>query len=134
MSEDLYRQKLDWFKANEKPEVVLLVGDDRALTKIVLAWPNVTIRVRETVTPLARESENKIWEWLWENTEYSRQDLIAKSSLPEYGLDEKLAVLVGNRVLYPDGTINSFVQRYLREKVLRLFEAKPKQSRKKTTR
>jgi len=30
------------------------------------------------------------------------------------------------RIIYRDGTVNSFVQRYLREKVLKLFAAKPK--------
>ena len=34
--------------------------------------------------------------------------------------------LIGNRVLYPDGTVNSFVQRYLRDRVLKLFEPKVK--------
>jgi len=34
--------------------------------------------------------------------------------------------LIGNRIIYPDGTINSYVQRYLREQVVKLFEAKSK--------
>jgi hypothetical protein len=37
----------------------------------------------------------------------------------------KLRSLIGNRILYPDGTVNSFAQRYLRERVLKLFQAKP---------
>ena len=41
-------------------------------------------------------------------------------------VERKLKPLVGNRVLYPDGTVNSFVQRYLRERVLKLFDAKPR--------
>ncbi|HJX36106.1 MAG TPA: hypothetical protein VJ280_04010 [Dehalococcoidales bacterium] len=32
--------------------------------------------------------------------------------------------LIGNRILYPDGTVNSYVQRYLREKVINLFDKK----------
>jgi hypothetical protein len=36
-------------------------------------------------------------------------------------------------VIYPDGTINSFVQRYLRDRVLKLFEAKPARSTKPKT-
>jgi hypothetical protein len=41
-------------------------------------------------------------------------------------VERKLKPLVGNRVLYPDGTVNSFVQRYLRERVLKLFDTKPR--------
>jgi hypothetical protein len=42
-----------------------------------------------------------------------------------------LKPLIGNRIIYPDGTVNSFVERYLRERVVKLFEAKPKKSVKK---
>jgi len=69
-----------------------------------------------------------VWEWLWENTKYSRAELKEKIGVPlsELSLGIKMRPLIGNRVLYPDGTVNSFVQRYLREQVLKLFEAKPK--------
>jgi hypothetical protein len=50
----------------------------------------------------------------------------------ELGFDKKLRTLVGNRVIYPDCTINSYVQRYLREKVLKLFQTKPTRASAKT--
>ena len=78
------------------------------------------------------KDEAELWDWLWERAQYSRKELIQKSSLSEYGFDHRMRTLIGNRVLYPDGTVNSYVQRYLREKVLRLFEAKPKRTTKKT--
>ncbi len=56
--------------------------------------------------------------------EYPREELISKSGVSERTFDSKLATLIGNRVLYPDGTINSFVQRYLRKKVLKLLDVK----------
>ncbi len=52
---------------------------------------------------------------------------LAGSDVPERWaalVERKLKPLIGNRVLYPDGTVNSFVQRYLRERVLKLFDAK----------
>jgi hypothetical protein len=39
--------------------------------------------------------------------------------------------LIGNHIIYPDGTVNSFVERYLREQVIKLFEAKSKKLGKK---
>ena len=36
------------------------------------------------------------------------------------------------RGLYPDGTVNSFVLRYLRERVLKLLDAKPRKPAKGT--
>ena len=133
MKEDLYLQKLAWFKQNERPEVVLLVADDAERIKIVVAWTNLEVRRADKLTELTGESENEVWEWLWKNAKYSRTELIEKISVSfsESGLESKMRPLIGNRALYPDGTVNSFVQRYLREQVLKLFEAKPRRSSKK---
>jgi hypothetical protein len=126
LSEDLYAEKLAHFKENEKPEVVLLIADDLDLIKIVVAWTNTPVVHAQKPSPLHGDSESEVWEWLWRNAVYSREELAAKSALSEYGFEKKMTPLIGNRVLYPDGTANSFVQRYLRERVLKLFEAKPK--------
>ena len=128
MNEDLYLEKLAWFKQNERPEAVLLVADNPERIKLIVAWSNLDVKRAERLTELRGESENEVWEWLWENTKYSRAELKEKIGVPlsELSLGIKMRPLIGNRVLYPDGTVNSFVQRYLREQVLKLFEAKPK--------
>jgi hypothetical protein len=134
MSEDLYTEKLAWFKQNEKPEVVLLVADNPERIKIVVAWTNLNVKHTEKLTVLKGEGENEVWGWLWENAKYSKKELIEKAGIPlsELGLENKLKPLMGNRILYPDGTVNSFIQRYLRDQVVRLFEAKAKSSTKKS--
>jgi hypothetical protein len=77
-------------------------------------------------------SENEIWDWLWKNTKFSWTEFKAKAGVAysESVLEQKMRPLIGNRILYPDGTVNSFVQRYLRGEVAKLFEAKPKKTRK----
>jgi len=133
VDEDLYRQKLAWFKQNERPEVVLLIADNTERIKIVVVWGNLDVRRAEKLTELTGESENDAWEWLWQNAKYSRTDLMEKAgiSLSESALDRKIKPLIGNRVLYPDGNVNS-VQRYLRDRVVKLFEPKPKRSTRKS--
>ena len=125
--EDIYTEKLAWFKQNEKPEAVLLIADNPELIKIVVAWTSLDVRRVDNLTRLPSESESEIWEWLWQNTKYSLSELKEKIgiSFSELSLENKLKPLIGNRIIYPDGTVNSFVQRYLREQVLKLFEAKP---------
>ena len=130
MGDRLYEEKLRWFKENEKPEVVLFVGDDSTLTKIALAWTNTTTKRSQEIGPLQSDNESEVWNWLWKNTTYSRQELLTRSGVFEHGFDDRLAILIGNRILYPDGTLNSFVQRFLREKVLRLFDTRSAKSRK----
>ncbi len=51
-------------------------------------------------------------------------------SMPARALENKLRKLINNRIIYPDGTVNSFVQRYLREQVVRLFDPKLKKAAK----
>ena len=133
MREDLYTEKLAWFKKNARPEAVLLVADDPERINIIVAWSNLEVRRAEKLTKLKGESENKAWEWLWENAKYSKPELVRKIgiSFSESGLEGKIRPLIGNRILYPDGTVNSFVQRYLREQVLKLFDPKSKRSAQK---
>lgn len=113
MTEDLYAQKLAWFKRDENPEVVLLVADDPEFTKIVVAWTSLDVRSVGTISRPPAESEQEMWDWLWANARYSLDDLAEKSSLTAPLVERKLKPLIGNRVLYLDSTVNSFVQRYL---------------------
>ncbi len=133
MPEDIFVQKLEWFKQNEKPEVVVFVADNPELIKFIIAWTNTTVGRTEDATALCDESENAAWQWLWSNATFSEEELLANSGQSRYRFDQELKTLVGNRILYPDGTVNSFVQRYLREKVLSLFNARPKKRRSATT-
>jgi hypothetical protein len=133
MQEDLFVEKLNRFKQNEKPEAVLVIADNPDYIKIVVAWTNLRVQHNTELNNQAGESENESWEWLWGNTRFSLIELKTKAGVPyaETVLESKIRPLIGNRILYPDGTINSFVQRYLRERVLKLFEAKPKKMGKK---
>jgi hypothetical protein len=133
MIEDLYTEKLNWFKQNERPEVVLLITANPDLVKIVVAWTSLAVRRVNELTGLPGGSESETWEWLWENTTYSPKELKKKigTSLSEIALENKMKPLIGNRIIYPDGTVNSFVERYLREQVVKLFEVKPKRPVKK---
>ena len=132
MDENIYVEKLAWFKRNEKPEAVLLIAGDTERTKLVIAWTNSNVQINENLTKLDTESENEIWKWLWDNTTYSLKELKEKigTASSEIALENKMKPLVGNHIIYPDGTINSYVQRYLRERVVELFEAKIKESQK----
>ncbi|UCD09336.1 MAG: hypothetical protein JSU79_01450 [Dehalococcoidales bacterium] len=124
MTEGLYIETLNWFKQNEKPEIVLLLKDNPDFIRLIIAWANLDSKPLKKPKGTPGESENKRWEWLWENTKYSIKDLKEKigTSLSENALRNKIKPLIGNRIIYPDGSINSFVERYLREQVVQLFE------------
>lgn len=133
MSDDLYTEKLNWFKRNEKPEAVLLVADNPDLVKIIVAWTSLDIKRAGKLAELSGDSERDVWDWLWQNTLFSLAELKEKAGIPlaDWVVEKKMKPLIGNRIIYPDGTINSYVQRYLRERVVKLFKTKPKRSVKK---
>jgi hypothetical protein len=130
VSEALYTEKLAWFKQNEKPEAVLMIANNPELIKIIIAWTNLEIKPVEKWTNLSDNSENDIWDWLWKNASFSLAELKAKAGVPysESVLEQKMKPLIGNRILYPDGMVNSFVQRYLRSEVVKLLDTKLKKS------
>jgi hypothetical protein len=130
MPHQAYKEKLEWFKQNEKPEVILFIADSPELTRIVVAWTNTCVEQEENPPEPDGDSENAVWDWLWKNVSFSKEELFTKSSVPSHRFDERVDTLIGNRIICPDGTVNSFVQRYLREKVLGLFGARPKRSTK----
>ena len=129
-NESLYDDKLTRFKAEEKPEAVLVVAEDATLTKIVVAWPTVAVERKTASGKPSTDTDHEWWGWLWKNARYSQTEIAEKTGIRGGSLERKMEILIGNRVLYPDGTVNSFVQRYLREKVLKLFSSKPRKTAK----
>jgi hypothetical protein len=95
MIEDLYAEKLNWFKQNEKPEVVLLLAETPDFVKIVVAWTSLDVRRASKLTDLLGGSESEVWEWLWENTTYSLKELKEKigPSFSEIALENKMRPL-----------------------------------------
>ena len=56
MNNNLYTEKLAWFKQNERPEVVLLLANNPDLIKIVVAWTNLDVRRADTTTGFTDDS------------------------------------------------------------------------------
>jgi len=133
MRRSAWLDKLNGFKDNERPETVLLVAGNSELTRIVVAWTNTGVSRARRLSKCKGSDDENVWQWLWENARYSREELISKSGVAEATFQNKLNALIGNRVLHPDGTINAFVHRYLRAKVLKLLDIKRTRSASEST-
>ncbi|MBM3333540.1 hypothetical protein FJY63_02655 [Candidatus Sumerlaeota bacterium] len=129
MSRCIWTEKLDYFKGLERPEAVLLIAGSSQLVRIAVAWRDTRISKARRLTKSPRKSDEAVWRWLWESVRYSRKDLLARIPLSDSRTPRDFDALVANRVLYPDGTLNSFVERYLRERVLTIFKARSKNHR-----
>ncbi len=121
MRRNRFEDALDGFKQEEQPEAVLLVASHKDYVNIASAWMHVSVRRRRRLTKAAGTSEADEWDWLWENAQFSIESLRERSGVPEKRFQDRLDTLIANRVIYPDGSVNSFVRRYLHEKVLTLL-------------
>ncbi len=116
-----YNQVLEEFKANENPEAILVVGEDSLMTRLVLAWPNVARTETAPAEPLSEDWDDvKRWEWLWSGIQYSKKEIC--EVVGRTRLNVPLRVLIANRILYPDGTIHSYLTKFLRTRVIKLLE------------
>lgn len=114
-----FEEILQHFKASEQPECLLLISDDPASLKIAAAWTGMAVPRVEIPQPPPSVEER--WGWLWSRVSYSVADVALRTGLTVGLVERKLPALIANRTIYPDGTANSYVQRYLRERVLKLF-------------
>jgi hypothetical protein len=121
MKTDVWKQRLKAFKESEQPETVLVVAGQGELLRIIVAWMQTAVCRTRRLTKLQDESETQVWAWLWENMQYDRMELLTRVPNATAKTERNLDALIANRVLYPDGTVNAFVGRYLKHRVAGLF-------------
>jgi hypothetical protein len=121
MAGSKFQEELDAFRRAEQPEAVLLVAGNTEYVSIAAAWTDTSIRRRRRPGGPPGVSDAARWNWLWENVSFSGESLRKRSGVPGSRFQDRLDTLIASRALYPDGTLNSFVRRYLRERVLRLL-------------
>ena len=80
MNNNLFIEKLNRFKQNEKPETVLVIADNHELIKVIVAWSNLEAKPVDKMTKLTGDSENEVWDWLWKNTGFSLTELKVKTA------------------------------------------------------
>jgi len=117
---NLYQSELDLFKAKESPDSVLLL--DAGLWRFLIAWKNLQVSRRRRLTTPGGHDERSMWEWLWENASFSVNELALLAGASAKEAEEKLNMLSGVRIVYPDGTLNGYVEKLLKARVVMLFK------------
>lgn len=122
MSRAEYKEALDYFKQSENPEAVLMVCDSALLRQMCVAWTNTPVRLpKRIVRRPGQKDEHAWWQYLWGVVKYDEADFMSRVPTSDRNLGAKFCALKANRVLYPDATLNSYVARYLQEKVRKQF-------------
>jgi len=122
MKKNRWLRTLEQFRNEERPECVLLVSSSPSLVRIVVAWMNMPIGRRKRLTPFPQDAGQR-WEWLWRHAECSAERLAKYVPSSDKGLEQKLQALIANKVLYPDGTVNGYVDRLLRARIVKTLSS-----------
>ena len=122
MKKNRWLDTLERFKNEERPECVLLVSGSPSLIRIVVAWTSLPIERRKRLTPFPQDVGQQ-WEWLWQNAVYSTERLAKYIPSSDKELEQKLQALIANKALYPDGTVNGYVERLLRARIVKTLSS-----------
>ncbi|HOZ49181.1 MAG TPA: hypothetical protein PLO37_21415 [Candidatus Hydrogenedentes bacterium] len=129
-----FQRTLDRYKQNEKPESILLVAQDWHLLRLLAVWDETRVQRRRRLSPFPENGDDEMcWQWLWKNACCSVEELAGLTGLSTDAVEKKTGVLIGNRIVYPDGTMTRLAAQFLRTRVLALFNhGNPARSGRKT--
>lgn len=117
---NVYARELDWFKANELPECALLVDD--SLLRFLVAWKRLAVTRTKRLTRVTKRNKAGLWQWLWQNAVFSLEDFAVLTGASVPTATARFKMLSGNAMIYPDGTLNSYVDKLLKARTVLLFQ------------
>jgi hypothetical protein len=110
---------MERLKSAERMESALILmrkGDEAdQLCAIALAWENAPPAWAENGETCPTDDAES-WNWCWRQVNIDKET-IKRISGVQYGLERLLAVLIGNRLIYPDGTLSTFATKALRHRL-----------------
>ena len=92
-----------------------------AAERMAASWPRVRRRVHGLVGVRPDCPEDRL-EWIWSAVEYDVVEWARIASVPLPEAKALSTALRANRVVFPDGTINEWVDKYLRGKVAAMIK------------
>ncbi len=113
MNDDRWNELLAELKKAAMIQDVLPIVSDPAAQKLLLAWPRTCLRYEEP-PGAPPEDENGQWRWLWLGVAWDENELAAISALQPFVLRIKLDQMKGNRLIFPDGSVSQYAERYLK--------------------
>ena len=106
-------------RESESPDVVLLIAENPEAQRLIVSWKSLPRSIKQA------ELEPDTIQEVWDLIEFS-VDKWAKIAHVHSGLAKDLAeMLIENNLIYPDGTLNQYVQKFLNSQVIAKI-AKPK--------
>lgn len=108
------------YKGADALASLVCIVDDVVAMRVLTLWPNVpkTWSAPEGQPP---DDENARWAWLWSGCSFSAEDYALMAELGTSTLERKLARIKAARLVFPDGTVDSnadaFVRTYIKKEM-----------------
>ena len=121
MKGEMFEVILEKFKKESNLEDILILFSEGSVYEqvrnFVVVWPKVTLN-KVAVKESAPEEKNAQWAWLWKHVKYDSMEITNKMGLTGLlGPDRIVEIAMGNRMIFPDGTISEYVQKAIRQLV-----------------
>jgi hypothetical protein len=116
---------LKGFKENETPENIVPLVEDAELRNALVAWKSVVVSYREPAS-CEDDSEAAMWNWMWDQVEFDLSSFAVVAGCQPQHAGRLFTRLKGLRMIYPDGTINTFAAKYLQAIIMSKLPKAPK--------
>lgn len=105
------------FKKQETADSIVPLVESVELRNGVVSWKSVVIK-NKGPAECDEEADAAQWEWMWLQVSYDLNNFaVVAGALPQ-NIGSLFQRLKGLRLIYPDGTINSFAAKYLQSIIL----------------
>jgi len=119
---------LDAFKKDEAAESIYPLLNEPSLCNALVAWRSVSIRYKKASECPALDEPGR-WEWLWDQVEFDVGSFGVVAGCPGGEVANLLNRLKGLRLIYPDGTLNSYAKQYLSQLIMLKLQGKRKNAK-----
>jgi hypothetical protein len=103
---------LKYFKKTEAAENIIPLVESEELRNGLVAWKSVAIKYKDN-SECELKDEASRWDWMWNQVEYDVKKFGVVAGIAPQHAQQLLIRLQGLRLIYPDGTVNSFASKYL---------------------
>jgi len=104
-------------KTHGEARIVAVFDQSRPMQRLAAVWADVPKKIEALMDPASKapEDESESWEWLWGLIEYDEARWVRMALLPVNPHSKSLIQrMIDLHMVYPDGTLHAWVDRYVK--------------------
>ncbi|MCB9102622.1 MAG: hypothetical protein H6684_08550 [Deltaproteobacteria bacterium] len=102
---------LEAARVAETPDVILLIADNAIALKLIVAWKTVDVQNPD------EDQEFSTLRDMWKETTFEWKQWYTNAGLSPHENQRIGQCLIANGIVYPDGTMNQMVQKYINTQI-----------------